>query len=92
MGASRVPDPSPLKLHKLCYYAQAWHLAITNEPLFRSDMQAWRYGPVSTAVYYHLDQDNHSEPQPDAFTSVERTVVDLVLKQYGWLSQRSWCA
>ena len=29
------------KLQKLCYYAQAWHLAIYNEPLVDAQFEAW---------------------------------------------------
>ncbi len=47
-------DPvSNLKLQKLLYYAQAWHLAIHDEPLFRDPIQAWVHGPVVPSVYQH---------------------------------------
>lgn len=39
------------KLQKLCYYAQAWHLALLNRPLFSEDIQAWIHGPVCPALY-----------------------------------------
>lgn len=42
---------SNLKLQKLVYYAQAWHLAITNRPLFSEDIQAWAHGPVIPCLY-----------------------------------------
>ncbi|MBW4622042.1 MAG: DUF4065 domain-containing protein [Cyanosarcina radialis HA8281-LM2] len=35
-----------LKLQKLVYYSQAWHLAIHGTPLFEEDFQAWIHGPV----------------------------------------------
>lgn len=36
-----------LKLQKLVYYAQAWHLAIHNEPLMEGiEFEAWIHGPV----------------------------------------------
>lgn len=34
------------KLQKLCYYAQAWWLALYEEPLIDEDFQAWVPGPV----------------------------------------------
>jgi len=40
-----------LKLQKLLYYAQAWHLALQNEPLFFEDFQAWVHGPVLPSQY-----------------------------------------
>jgi len=42
---------SNLKLQKLVYYAQAWHLALYNEPLFEEDFEAWVHGPVIPALY-----------------------------------------
>lgn len=35
-----------LKLQKLCYYAQGFHLALFGEPLFLEDIEAWDHGPV----------------------------------------------
>jgi uncharacterized phage-associated protein len=42
---------SNLKLQKLVYYAQAWHLAIHQIPLFEADFQAWIHGPVIPELY-----------------------------------------
>jgi uncharacterized phage-associated protein len=42
---------SNLKLQKLVYYAQAWHLAIHELPLFEEDFQAWVHGPVIPELY-----------------------------------------
>jgi len=39
------------KLQKLCYYAQAWHLALLNRPLFGEEIQAWIHGPVIPKLY-----------------------------------------
>jgi uncharacterized phage-associated protein len=39
-----------LKLQKLCYYAQGFHLALFDEPLFQEDIEAWDYGPVVTKL------------------------------------------
>ena len=40
-----------LKLQKLLYYAQAWHLALHNRALFDEDFQAWVHGPVLPSQY-----------------------------------------
>jgi uncharacterized phage-associated protein len=40
-----------LKLQKLMYYAQAWHLAIFDKPLFEGDFEAWVHGPVHMETY-----------------------------------------
>jgi uncharacterized phage-associated protein len=40
-----------MKLQKLCFYSQAWHLASFKKPLFESDFSAWENGPVSRDLY-----------------------------------------
>lgn len=42
---------SNLKLQKLAYYADAWHLAFYDQKLVQEDFQAWIHGPVSRAIY-----------------------------------------
>lgn len=39
------------KLQKLCYYAQAYHLALNGEPLVDCIFEAWRHGPVCPELY-----------------------------------------
>ncbi|MDM8559281.1 type II toxin-antitoxin system antitoxin SocA domain-containing protein [Candidatus Parabeggiatoa sp. HSG14] len=43
-------SPSPMKLQKLCYYAQGYSLAEGSE-LFQEDFQAWQHGPVIYDLY-----------------------------------------
>lgn len=40
-----------LKLQKLIYYVQAWHLAFFRKRLFDEHFQAWVHGPVSRKIY-----------------------------------------
>jgi len=40
-----------LKLQKLLYYIQAWHLAFYDEPFFNGKFQAWVHGPVNREIY-----------------------------------------
>ena len=44
---------STVKLHKLVYYSQAWHLVWDEEPLFVEPIEAWANGPVVRALYDH---------------------------------------
>ena len=39
------------QLQKLCYYAQAWHLALLNKSLFDEKIEAWVHGPVIPILY-----------------------------------------
>lgn len=45
---------SHLKLQKLLYYCQAYHLAYFEKPLFEEDFEAWVHGPVCRSVYNTL--------------------------------------
>jgi uncharacterized phage-associated protein len=40
-----------LKLQKMLYYQQGFHLARFETPLFEEEMEAWMYGPVVPFVY-----------------------------------------
>ena len=47
-GGERLTN---LKLQKLLYYQQGYHLAAFDTPLFSENVEAWMYGPVVPAVY-----------------------------------------
>jgi len=73
-----------LKLQKLLYYAQAWRLALANEPLVEEDFQAWVHGPV-LASQYHRFKDFQWRPlsvdltRPDfAGTGIDAHLVEIV--------------
>jgi uncharacterized phage-associated protein len=42
---------SNLKLQKLLFYVQAWHLAVFRRPLFPEKFQAWIRGPAIPEIY-----------------------------------------
>lgn len=50
----KYKDLSNLKIQKLLYYAQGFHLALYGLPLFLEDLEAWDHGPVVPAVYHEL--------------------------------------
>jgi len=50
--SQRHGDPiTNLKLQKLLYYAQGWHLAFFGRRLFHDQIQAWLRGPVVYGVW-----------------------------------------
>jgi uncharacterized phage-associated protein len=55
-----------LKLQKLLYFAQAWHLANKGESLFNDEIQAWAHGPVVRSIY-----DRFKGKSWDALDAVE---------------------
>ncbi|KAF0821511.1 type II toxin-antitoxin system antitoxin SocA domain-containing protein [Cytobacillus firmus] len=49
---------TPLKLQKLLYYCQGWHMAFNQgEPLFNEELEAWEHGPVNRDIY--IKYKNH---------------------------------
>jgi uncharacterized phage-associated protein len=87
---SEMGAMSAMKLEKLAYYSQAWHLARRGQPLFSDRVEAWREGPVVRALYeQHRQQYKVSEWRSgDAtrLTGPERETVDWVVRQYGGFS------
>jgi uncharacterized phage-associated protein len=71
-----------LKLQKLLYYAQAWHLALHDEPLFPEKFQAWMSGPVIPALYWRFKPFSFHDlpalnPAPSLGTDVERLLEEI---------------
>ena len=51
-GIDEENEISNLKLQKLLYYAQGFHLAIFGSPLFDEAIYAWVNGPVVEEIYH----------------------------------------
>jgi len=47
---------SNLKLQKLVYYAQGFHLAMYDVPLFENEIEAWMHGPVVPELYHQFKE------------------------------------
>lgn len=83
---------SHLKLQKLLYYCQGFHLAIRNAPLFSESIHHWDHGPVVPDLYYQYKKyGNAALPIPENFddsviTQSEKEVIDEVLTVYGQFS------
>jgi uncharacterized phage-associated protein len=59
---------SNLKLQKLVYYAQAYHLAMYDKPLFAEQVEAWEHGPVIPGLYReYREYGSGNIPPPDDF-------------------------
>lgn len=81
-------DPvTNLKLQKLLYYVQGWHLGLFNTPAFADDFQAWVHGPVVPEVF-HQYKENRWNPitievaKPDLPADLVQH-IDEVLEVYG---------
>ncbi|MGH0414327.1 Panacea domain-containing protein [Bacillus cereus] len=77
-----------LKLQKLTYYAQAWHMVILGRALFEEKIEAWVHGPVSPELYNqyrHYGYQIISEIGLREYAFEEDTleVLNAVWKTYG---------
>jgi uncharacterized phage-associated protein len=83
-----------LRLQKLVYYAQAWHLAATGRPLFHEDFQAWVHGPVLLSLHreyrgYKWDVILSEGIAPPLMDDETRTVLSDVWANYGQYSAKA---
>ena len=93
----KKPELTAMKLQKLAYYAQAWHLVWEEKPLFEEDFQAWANGPVCPDLFrrhsghFKVTAGLFDTANADCLTKVEKENIDKVLDFYGdktsqWLS------
>lgn len=81
---------SHLKLQKLLYYCEAYHLAYFKTNLVPDDFEAWVHGPVCRNVYNALkdtsilysdiafDKDNDEDPDPEINSSLNSSQKELL--------------
>ena len=90
---------TPMRLQKLCYFAQVHALTKTKRPLFVEDFEAWKTGPVCPELYCALEGRSYVDISqiPDEMEKLsdgQKEIVDDVLQSYGgyddwWLGQLS---
>ena len=79
---------SPMKLQKLCYYAQGLYMAVYDgSVLFEEDFEAWTYGPVIRNLYNEYkhytwkniqDETNFPETEED-----KSEIIKMIVEAYG---------
>lgn len=83
----QIGPVSPLKLQKLVYYAQAWSLALDEEPIFEESIEAWKNGPVvrklleNTRNQYYVASIQSGDPSQ--IDEELRDTITAVLIYYG---------
>jgi uncharacterized phage-associated protein len=95
-----------MKLQKLVYFAQGYHLAKYNEPLIKENFEAWKFGPVVPEIYQDFKLygskliTNTSSFRPSG-TDASRVVLDSeafdsikytwdVLKDFSAMALSNW--
>lgn len=80
-----------LKLQKICYYVQAWHLVFDDDPMFNQRFQAWAHGPACPDLWDKYKEYRwHPIPPPEdnefdssAFSQPEIETMEAVWDAYG---------
>lgn len=78
-----------VRLQKLVYYTQAWHLVSQDAPLFANRIEAWKHGPVIAEIYRgHRKQNtvSYDDIAPgcsgDQLTEDQTAVIDAVVEAF----------
>jgi len=83
----RLGEMTAMKLEKLVYYCQGWHLAVHGTPLFDEPIEAWREGPVVPALYRRhkgrLRVADWPSGRPERLDDDARSSIDWVVAKYG---------
>jgi uncharacterized phage-associated protein len=68
-----------LKLQKLVYYAESWHLANYDESIIEEDFQAWVHGPAIPALYGQYKEFGW---QPITRNDLDEAALNKIIHSY----------
>lgn len=81
---------SNMKLQKMLYYQQGFHLAYFNAPLFEDEIEAWMYGPVVPTIYEKYKVNGSNGIVPDkieiSLNNKEEALFNEVYRTYSIFS------
>lgn len=89
----RTGAMTTMKLQKLIYYTQAWHLVFRNTPMFDEQIEAWAEGPVTRVLNekhrgrYRVD--GWRSGNPTKLSADELATLEWVITKYSALSAES---
>lgn len=85
---ARTGEIATMRLHKLAFYAQAWHLVWDEEVLADAPFFAWGTGPVNPelhATHPGVFLIREVPGDPEVFTASHLESIDEVVNAYGGL-------
>ena len=80
---------SKIKLQKLLYFCQAWHLGKFKKTLFDADFYAWEKGPVVVELHNSMHHSDKVVPNfiananIDNLSDNDKIYIDSILDIYG---------
>jgi uncharacterized phage-associated protein len=87
----KIGKTSAMKLQKLVYYSQAWHLVWEEQALFPEKIEAWANGPVVPELYrehrkrFEVTATTFPDGDPARLTQPQQETIDAVVDSYGKL-------
>lgn len=85
---AQTGEIATMRLHKLAFYAQAWHLVWDEELLTDAEFFAWGSGPVNPelhAIHPGVFLIGEVPGDPDVFTADQLESIAVVVNTYGEL-------
>ncbi len=87
---TRTGPITTMKLQKLLYYAQAWHLVFQRKPMFDEKIEAWPQGPVTPSIFAGHRKQYQVTSGPSghagALTAPENATLTWVMDKYAHYS------
>ena len=82
---------SNLKVQKLLYYVQGFHLAMYDKPLFEEEVYAWKFGPVVIEAYEYFKKYGSGHIPTDTLNKVNLSIEeeDLIFEVWDVYGQFS---
>ncbi|MDO4275970.1 MAG: Panacea domain-containing protein [Eubacteriales bacterium] len=81
-------DMDQMRMHKMMYLVQRESLMYNDEPLFASEFQGWKFGPVLVDVRKEYVTDNMFQNVADDLSEKANELVHSVYQRYKTMS--SW--
>ena len=65
------------KVQKLCYYTQAWSMALNNRPMMDCEFEAWAHGPVCRELWEKLHEYTYFDIPQDVLKDIALPITDI---------------